>query len=45
MTSEDFAKKISALALDGVSNLTFAIGGAFGLGDELKHAADLRLSL
>lgn len=45
MTSETFAKKISALALDGVSNLTFAIGGAFGLGDELKQAADFRLSL
>ena len=45
MTSEDFAKKIAALALDGVSNLTFAIGGAFGLSEELRHAAAFRLSL
>lgn len=45
LTSEDFAKKISALTLDGVSNLTFAIGGAFGLSDELRRAADFRLSL
>lgn len=45
MTSEDFAKKIAALALDGVSNLTFAIGGAFGLSDELRRAATFRLSL
>ena len=45
LTSEEFAAKISALNLSGVSNLTFAIGGAFGLGDELKRAADFRLSL
>ena len=45
LTSEQFAEKIFALALGGTSNLTFAIGGAFGLGDELKLAADFRLSL
>ena len=45
LTSEDFAKKIAALNLSGVSNLTFAIGGAFGLSDELKRAASFRLSL
>ena len=45
LTSEDFAKKIAALTLDGISNLTFAIGGAFGLSDELRKAADFRLSL
>lgn len=45
LTSEDFAKKISALTLDGMSNLTFAIGGAFGLSDELRRVADFRLSL
>lgn len=45
MSSEAFAKKIAALTLDGMSNLTFAIGGAFGLGDELRRAADFRLSL
>ena len=45
LSSEDFAKKIAALNLDGVSNLTFAIGGAFGLSEELRRAADFRLSL
>lgn len=45
LTSEDFAKKISELTLDGVSNLTFAIGGAFGLSEELRMAAAFRLSL
>ena len=45
LTSEDFAKKIAALTLDGISNLTFAIGGAFGLSDELRRVADFRLSL
>lgn len=45
LTSEDFAAKIAALALDGVSNLAFVIGGAFGLSDELRRAADFRLSL
>ena len=45
LTSEAFAKKIAALALDGVSNLTFAIGGAFGVSEELRRASDFRLSL
>ena len=45
LTSEEFAKKIAALTLDGVSNLTFVIGGAFGLSDELRQAASFRLSL
>ena len=45
LNSEDFAKKIAALALDGISNLSFVIGGAFGLSDELRRAADFRLSL
>lgn len=45
LSSEDFAKKISALNLNGTSNLTFAIGGAFGLSEELKRAAAFRLSL
>ena len=45
LSSEDFAKKIAALALSGTSNLTFAIGGAFGLSEELRRAASFRLSL
>ena len=45
LTSEEFAKKISELNLNGTSNLTFAIGGAFGLSEELRRAAAFRLSL
>ncbi len=45
LSSEEFAKKIAALNLNGISNLTFAIGGAFGLSEELRRAAEFRLSL
>lgn len=45
ITSEKFAEKISELNLHGVSNLTFIIGGAFGLSDEVRKAADFLLSL
>ena len=45
LTSEKFAKKISNLVLNGESDLTFVIGGAFGLSEELRRAADFRLSL
>ena len=44
LTSEDFAKKIADLNLRGVSDITFLIGGAFGLSDEVKNAAHFRLS-
>ena len=45
LTSEELAEKISALTLRGVVDITFLIGGAFGLSDEVRHAADFRLSL
>ena len=45
LTSEKFAKKISELTLHGVSEITFVIGGAFGLSEEVRKAADFRLSL
>ena len=45
LSSEELAKKIAALNLSGVSNLTFTIGGAFGLSEELRQAAAFRLSL
>ena len=44
LSSEDFAKKIAELNLNGMSNLTFAIGGAFGLSEELRRAAAFSLS-
>lgn len=45
LTSENFAEKISELTLRGISDVTFLIGGAFGLSDEVRRAADFRLSL
>lgn len=45
LSSEKFAEKIAALNLHGVSDITFIIGGAFGLSDEVKRAADFRLSI
>jgi len=43
-SSEELAEKISALGLRGKSDITFAIGGAFGLSPDLVKAADERLS-
>lgn len=45
LTSEQLAEKISAITLRGVSEITFLIGGAFGLSDEVRQAANFRLSL
>lgn len=45
LTSEKFAEKISELNLRGISDITFLIGGAFGLSEEVRQAADFRLSL
>ena len=45
LSSENFAEKIAALSLHGVSSITFVIGGAFGLSEEIRDAADFRLSI
>lgn len=45
MSSEEFARTISNITLQGQSKLTFVIGGAFGLNQQLREAATLRLSL
>ena len=45
LTSEKFAEKISALNLRGISEITFIVGGAFGLSDEVRLAANFKLSL
>ncbi|MCR5834108.1 MAG: 23S rRNA (pseudouridine(1915)-N(3))-methyltransferase RlmH [Selenomonadaceae bacterium] len=45
ISSEGLAEKITALTLEGKSDLTFAIGGAFGLSEELRRAADFKMSL
>ena len=44
LTSEKFAEKISDLNLRGISDITFIIGGAFGLSEEVRKAANFLLS-
>lgn len=44
MTSPQLAERIDNLALQGVSHLTFVIGGAFGYTDALRQRADYRWS-
>lgn len=44
LTSEDFAKKIDNLMLDGVSDITFVIGGSLGLSKEIRVRSDYKLS-
>ncbi len=43
-SSEELAARIDALGLQGQSNITFLIGGAFGLSREVRAAAKARLS-
>lgn len=35
---------MAELELDGISEMTFVIGGAFGVSEKLRNAARLRLS-
>lgn len=44
MSSEELAADIDKLGLEGKSNITFLIGGAFGLSKEVRKAADELLS-
>lgn len=44
MSSEELAKKLDELGVQGKSSVTFLIGGAFGLSAEVRQAADLKLS-
>ncbi len=43
-SSEDFAQKIEATAVAGNGEITFIIGGSFGLSDEVKALGNLKLS-
>lgn len=43
-SSEELAASIAQLGLSGRSNITFLIGGAFGLSEEVRKRADERLS-
>jgi 23S rRNA (pseudouridine1915-N3)-methyltransferase len=44
LSSEDLAAKFDSLALSGQSDITFVIGGAFGLAQNILTAAKERLS-
>lgn len=44
LTSEEFAKKLSDLALKGVSIIDFIIGGSLGLDQRILAKADMKLS-
>ena len=44
ISSEDMAAKFSEIALHGCSELTFIIGGPFGLSDGVRRRADSRIS-
>lgn len=44
LSSEEFSKKIDETAVKGFSEITFIIGGSFGLSDAVKNKANLKLS-
>ena len=44
-TSEELSREIESLALEGVSNIVFIIGGSFGLSEEVKKLSAYRLSM
>ena len=44
LSSEALAKELASRALQGQSDLTFLIGGAFGLSEAVRERADLRIS-
>ncbi len=45
MSSPALAQKIGAWMVGGASDLTFVVGGSFGLSPRVKERADLRLSM
>ncbi len=45
LSSEELAEKISFISLNGTSEISFVIGGSYGLNDEIKNKADFKLSM
>lgn len=45
MPSEAFSQKLSALAVNGISNVVFLLGSSFGLQEAIKKRADFRFSM
>ena len=44
LSSEELSKKLEDVSLGGCSEITFIIGGSFGLSDEVKKLGALKLS-
>ncbi len=44
-TSEELSSEMDNLAVRGYSNITFIIGGSFGISDKVKAVSDFRLSM
>ena len=44
MSSEDLAKTVAKLEVDGISDLAFIIGGAFGVSEALRQSVNYKLS-
>lgn len=44
LSSEDFAEKIKDFIDKGIGEISFVIGGSYGLSDEIKNLADYKLS-
>ena len=44
MSSEDLAKTVAQLEVDGVSDMAFIIGGAFGVSEALRQSVNYKLS-
>lgn len=44
MSSEDLAKTVAKLEVDGVSDMAFIIGGAFGVSEALRQSVNYKLS-
>lgn len=45
LSSEELSEALQSLAVIGKSTVDFVIGGSYGLSDEVKKRADLRLSM
>lgn len=44
MSSEELASHIAKLEVDGISDMIFVIGGAFGVSEDLRNRANVKLS-
>lgn len=45
LTSEQLAQKLESAAGQGISTVNFVVGSSFGLDEELKKSANMRLSM